>query len=82
MLSDLNITLQFPGLDTGAYNWVRYSIRDLIRVLYILKTTFAFLEIEFLTIKSIIPFFRDIKNETWLPALNVSSKYIKWTVEY
>ena len=42
--------------------------------MHILKTTFASLGIQYLTIQSIFPFALDTTEEIWLSALNVSSK--------
>ena len=74
MPSNLNIVPQFPCWDAVTSAWVQYSTRDLIRVLCIVKTTFASLEIKFLTIQPITPFAVDTINKLWLSALNVSLK--------
>ena len=74
MLSNLNIKIQFPCLDTGAQAWVQYFIWGFIRVLYIFKTTFVPLEIKFVIIQRIYPLVLDTRDKIWFSDLNVSSK--------
>ena len=56
-----------PGLCT-----IFYIV--LYEILYIFKTSFAFLEIKFLNIQLIIPYALGIIDKIWLSSLNVSSK--------
>ena len=73
---NLNITLWFPRLDTGAQTSVQYSLWGLSKIWYIFLTTFTSLEILFLTIQPIIQSSIKTINKIWESVLNITSKPI------